>query len=80
MFDCSTVLIRGQKVPVMGQISMNSLIADVSDLSKVAVGDEVVIFGSQGPAQIDVDTIEHQSGTITADLFADWGQRNPRHA
>ncbi len=40
------VLIQGQKVPVIGQISMNVITADVTDLG-VKRGEEVVIIGSQ---------------------------------
>jgi len=41
-----SVLIGGQKVPVIGQICMNHIIADVTDAA-VTRGEEVVIFGKQ---------------------------------
>lgn len=41
------VLIRGQRVPVLGKTSMNTVIVDVTDLPQVASGDEVVLFGKQ---------------------------------
>ncbi len=72
------VLIRGQNCPVMGAISMNTIVADVTELPEVAISDEVVAFGQQGGREIGSQTIERLSGTIMADLFSDWGQRNPR--
>lgn len=78
MFGRSSILIHGKKAPVLGKISMNTLIADVTDLLDVAVGDEVVAFGQQGIASIDVATVEQQSNTIIAELYTDWGHRNPR--
>ncbi len=72
------VLIRGQACPVMGAISMNTIVADVTDVPGVAISDEVVAFGQQGDQEISSQAIEKLSGTIMADLFSDWGQRNPR--
>lgn len=76
--DGGEVLIRGQRFSVMGKISMNTLVADVTDLPTVSIGDEVVAFGQQGNQAITSLDIEDASGTIMADLFSDWGQRNPR--
>jgi alanine racemase len=74
----SHVLIRGKRLPVLGKISMNTIVADVTSLKGVQVGDEVVAFGSNGEDEISVPMIEEQSGTIIADLYTDWGHRNPR--
>ena len=75
---CGEVLIRGQRLPVMGKISMNTIVADVTTLPGVAIGDEVVAFGQQGDQVICSEGIEKLTGTIMADLYTDWGQRNPR--
>jgi alanine racemase len=77
-FDRCSVLIRGQLVPILGKISMNSIVADVTDLLEVEVEDEVVIFGKQGTQSIGIDRIEQQAETIVADTYAEWGQRNQR--
>jgi alanine racemase len=42
------VLIRGQRVPVVGAVSMDMLTVDVTDLADVRPGDEVVLLGRQG--------------------------------
>ncbi|TLP57675.1 alanine racemase [Parasedimentitalea maritima] len=72
------VLIRGQRLPVMGKISINTIVADVTSLPAIDVGDEVVAFGQQGDQVISSVAIEDLAGTIMADLFVDWGQRNAR--
>jgi alanine racemase len=72
------VLIRGQRFPVMGKISMNTIVVDVTMLADVAIADEVVAFGQQGGQEITSQSIEQRTGTIMADLFTDWGLRNPR--
>lgn len=73
-----SVLIRGETAPVMGKVSMNTIVADVTGLNEVAIGDEVVVYGAQGPQEISTHMIEGLTGRIMADLFTDWGQRNPR--
>lgn len=77
-FGRSAILIRGQLVPILGKISMNSIVADVTDLVEVEVEDEVVIFGQQGAESIGIERIEHQAETLIAEVYTDWGQRNQR--
>ncbi|WP_112323158.1 alanine racemase [Oceanibium sediminis] len=72
------VLIRGQRLPVLGKISMNSLVVDVTDLPEVAINDAAILFGRQDSAEISPAEVEAQAGTILADLFLDWGRSNPR--
>ena len=57
---------------------MNTITADVTDVPKIIIGDEVVVFGQQEAARIDSKSMEHQANTIMADIFADWGLRNHR--
>jgi alanine racemase len=42
------VLIRGQRARIVGAVSMDMLTADVTDITDVNPGDEVVFLGSQG--------------------------------
>jgi alanine racemase len=43
------VLVRGRRVPIVGVVSMNQTVIDVTDVPEAALGDEVVLLGSQGP-------------------------------
>lgn len=69
------VKIGGKPVPVLGKISMNTLVADVTGQPDVRIGDEATVFGGSDPS---VPATEGDFGTIMADLYSDWGQRNRR--
>lgn len=72
------VLIHGQRVPVLGKTSMNTVIVDVTDLPQVASGDEVVLFGKQGNAQVSAEEIEEISGALFTEMSILWGATNKR--
>jgi alanine racemase len=44
----------------------------------VQMGDEVVLFGKQGAAEITQTELEDISGTILVELYTLWGRVNPR--
>jgi alanine racemase len=46
------VLIKGQRAPIIGRVSMNAVTVDITDIQGVVRGDEVVLLGSQGDAMI----------------------------
>lgn len=73
-----SVLIRGHRVPVVGKVSMNTMTVDVTDLPDVRMGDEVVLFGKQGDAEITQADVEESNGTLLADLYTVWGNSNPK--
>lgn len=72
------VLIRGHKVPVVGKVSMNTTMVDVTDFPDILEGDEVVIFGKQGNAEVAQEDIETINGALLADLYTVWGNSNPK--
>ena len=72
------VLINGHRVPVVGKVSMNTLMVDVTDAPDVKSGDEVVLFGQQGKAQISQAEVEDINGALLADLYTVWGNSNPK--
>ena len=72
------VLIHGQRVPVLGKTSMNTVIVDVTDLPQVASGDEVVLFGKQGNAQVSAEEVEEISGALFTEMSILWGATNKR--
>lgn len=73
-----TVLIQGNRVPVVGKVSMNTLMVDVTDVPNIKAGDEVVLFGRQGDAEITQSEIEEINGALLADLYTVWGNSNPK--
>ncbi|ECS5319910.1 alanine racemase, partial [Salmonella enterica subsp. enterica serovar Hadar] len=68
----------GQRVPVLGKTSMNTVIVDVTDLPQVASGDEVVLFGKQGNAQVSAEEVEEISGALFTEMSILWGATNKR--
>jgi alanine racemase len=72
------VLINGQRAPVVGKVSMNTTMVDVTDIPVVKPGDEVVLFGKQGNADITQAEMEDINGALLADLYTVWGNSNPR--
>ena len=70
------VLIRGERCPILGRITMDQFMVDVSDLARdVAPGEEVVLFGKQGDAEITVSEVAAWAGTITWDVLTRLGKR-----
>lgn len=76
--DSGAVLIRGKRAPVLGKISMNSIVADVTEIASVQVGDTATVFGVDRMTENGPDGAISQFGTILPDLLSDWGARNPR--
>jgi alanine racemase len=70
------VLIRGKRCPILGRITMDQFMVDVTDLPRdVAPGEEVVLFGQQGDAAISVGEVAAWAGTITWDIITRLGKR-----
>lgn len=67
------VLIRGRRCPIVGRVTMNTIMVDVTDVPGVTAGDEAVLFGRQGEAAITQAELEKSAGTILVDLYTVWG-------
>lgn len=72
------VLIGGQRVPVLGKTSMNTVIVDITDLKNIQSGDEVVFFGKQGNSKITAEEVEDISGALFTEMSILWGATNQR--
>jgi alanine racemase len=71
-------LIRGKRSPVVGRISMDMCTLNVSHIPDCQVGDEVVMLGRQGAAEITADAIAAKAGTISYEIICALGKRAPR--
>jgi alanine racemase len=79
-----SLLVKGKRAPLVGRVSMDQAVIDVTEIAGVEPGDEVVIIGSQGRAQ-DVEPItayDHAdaTGTIPWEVFTRIGARVARRA
>lgn len=63
------VLIRGQRVNVIGMVNMNMIQVDVTVVPDVFVGDEVVLIGRQGEQEISVSSFSEYSDQINYELL-----------
>jgi alanine racemase len=75
------VLIRGQRAPIVGAVSMDMITVDVTNLGAVQPGDEVVILGRQGSEswqQIDAREVAAAIGTIPWEIVCRLGTRIER--
>ena len=73
-----SVLVHGRRAPVVGRVTMNTTMVDVTDIPGVEAGDEVVLFGRQGADEITQAEIEELTGVILADQYTVWGAANPK--
>ncbi|MFO8234257.1 MAG: alanine racemase [Bacteroidales bacterium] len=64
------VLIDGQRVPVIGVVNMNMLIADVTQLEDVKKGDEVVLIGDQEGVTITLSSFADFNNQLNYELLA----------
>lgn len=72
------VLIRGTRVPLAGNICMDQCMADATDLADVRIGDEVVLFGSQGNQFVSIDEVAAWLNTINYEIPCMVSRRVPR--
>ena len=72
------VLIGGVRCPVIGNITMDMMMADISAVPAAAVGDEVVLAGRQGAQEITLTELAEKAGTIDYELCTLVTARVPR--
>ena len=72
------VLIGGRRCAVLGRVTMDQIVADVTALPAVEVGDEVVLMGRQGAEEIPAAELAEKAGTIAWEIFTGIGRRVER--
>lgn len=72
------VIIRGKRCPIIGRISMDYTIVDVSALPDAAAGDEVVLLGKRGNTEITVREWGNLKNTHGHDIWCAMGHRIKR--
>jgi alanine racemase len=69
------VLIRGQRCPLLGRVTMDQIVVDVSHVPEVQAGEEVVLLGRQGGEEILAPEMAEKARTIAWDIFTGIGRR-----
>ena len=73
-----SVAIRGFIAPIIGIVSMDVVMLDVTDVRDVAVGDIATVYGTAGANTYPANVVARSIGTVTSDLLSGASQRVPR--
>jgi alanine racemase len=72
------VLVRGKLAPIVGIVSMDVTMIDVTDVAGVEIGDVVTIYGTDGEHVHPANSVARGIGTVTSDLLCAVTARVPR--
>ena len=73
------VLIGGVRRSIIGRVCMDVSVVRLESTDNVSIGDEVVLIGKQGEAEITVDEVAHRAGTIPYEILTQIGARVPKN-
>jgi alanine racemase len=74
----ASVLVHGVRCPVLGRVTMDQTVVDITDVDGVASGDEAVIIGRQGAAEISIGEFSRWADTIPWETLCSVTKRVPR--
>lgn len=72
------MIVRGQGAPIVGRVSMDLTMLDVTDVADAALGDEVILLGEQGGLRIAAEDLAEQISTISYEIACHISARVPR--
>ena len=73
-----SVLVRGVLAPIVGIVSMDVTMIDVTDVPDVALGDVATFYGTDGERVLPANLVARGIGTVTSDLLCAVSARVPR--
>ena len=73
-----SVAIRGHMAPIIGIISMDVIMLDVTDVPDATIGDVATVYGTDGERTYPANVIARSIGTVTSDLISGMSRRVPR--
>jgi len=71
----AAVLVNGRRCPLLGRITMDLMMIDVSQIEDAKAGDEVVLLGRQGDEEISATELADRANTITWEITTRIGSR-----
>ena len=77
--DNASFIIHGKKASLVGRVCMDQIMIDVSHISDVKMGDEVIIIGEDGGERISAEDIADKNNTISYEILCAVGKRVPRY-
>jgi len=76
--SASYILIHGSKAPIIGRICMDFMMADISHIEDVRIGDEVIITGTQNDEKILLTDLASRFSTTPSALATAFTARTPK--
>lgn len=73
-----SVLLHGTRAPILGRVSMDLTIVDVTGIPHVEIGDTAVLIGEEGHEHIGADEHARLAGTSTYEVLCGISDRVPR--
>ena len=73
-----SILVHGCRAPIIGRISMDVTVVNISEIPNVSLGDIATLIGSDKDEQITVDEIAEQADTIGYEILTGLSPRLPR--
>ena len=71
-------LLRGHRIPILGRVTMDTTVFDLRSVPDAKLGDEIVLFGSQGDETILANDLAALAGTIPFEILCGIGRRVTR--
>jgi len=72
------VVVNGKRCPVIGRVTMDQIMVDVSKAGDVKIGGAVVIMGREKGSEVSADELADWAGTINYEIVCNLGNRLPR--
>lgn len=72
------VIVRGHFAPIVGRVSMDLTLVDVTEVPRISEGDEVVLIGSRDGLELRAEDLAEEIGTISYEIVCGITGRVPR--
>jgi len=73
-----SALVRGRRVPILGRVSMDMTVVDLTDVPEARAGDVATLIGREGGEEIALDDVAAEAGTIGYEILTGLTARLPR--
>ncbi len=72
------VLVKGERAPIVGRVTMDLTMVDITNIPGVGVEEEVTIIGRDGEEEITADEVAQRAGSLSYEVLCLIGKRAPR--
>ncbi len=73
-----SALVHGRRAPIIGRISMDMTVVDITGVPGVSSGDVATLLGPEGEESITLDDVAELAGTISYEVLTGLTRRLPR--